>query len=356
MIKKIRVVILGLDTFKHKNISQIKLMNQSGYYFTVFTNDRMGDSKKQFGDLLQINSLKVLKGKFLQRLCQVFQYLRKSKNTLHHVELYPIGRFSIFYIIICKTLRIKSLSILRGIALKPENFDNESWLYKLSVKYSFRWSDYVWYKEPYMEHNLNRIGVTRKAFLPNAVAMPDQQGNIVKSIDFIWVNRIIKERYFDWVTEHFYNHRNSSLTVLGSQGERDFMSSNSYQLLNKMKDRKEIDFQGFVNPMAYYQLATYFILPTEIVFGNYALLEAMSYGVIPIVSSTDSTSLIVQDGVNGLVFNNDKASFFRMLKYAVNLSEEKKKLLSEKAQETIHQQYSLDSHKKSLLKLYSKLD
>src|SRR5690606_37326994 len=44
-----------------------------------------------------------------------------------------------------------------------------------------------------------------------------------------------------------------------------------------------------------------FVLPADIVFANYSLLEAMSYGVVPVVGDGEGAERIVRSRENGVV-------------------------------------------------------
>lgn len=54
-------------------------------------------------------------------------------------------------------------------------------------------------------------------------------------------------------------------------------------------------------PWKYYERASVFVLPADIVFCNFALLEAMERGVPPVVAQVDGADRIVEHGKSGFV-------------------------------------------------------
>jgi glycosyltransferase involved in cell wall biosynthesis len=80
----------------------------------------------------------------------------------------------------------------------------------------------------------------------------------------------------------------------------------------------------------------------------------MSYGVVPIVSKTEGTDLIVKDGINGFVFETYN-EFLDCMTKAHNLSEIDYLRLSNNARETIINDFSVEYYIDNLLKLYKSL-
>ena len=63
---------------------------------------------------------------------------------------------------------------------------------------------------------------------------------------------------------------------------------------------KRVEITGFVNPIKYYQRASILLLTSEYEGFGLVVVEAMSYGVVPVVyNSFESAKDLITDGYNG---------------------------------------------------------
>jgi len=350
----LRVLILGLDTFARKNISQIISINEKNIFFDIITNDLKGNSKEVFGNLKEHNRLFISRGNYLQRLALLLSVLGSEKH--HHVELYAAGRMTILYVPLLMMLNKKIIVVERGdIGLINEY----SLATKIAIKCSLKRATLIWYKEPYMEKLFTGLTQRPLFFLPNAAPKHEDNNRYHyndKKIDFLWVNRLIPQRRSDWIVDCLKSPEliSSKAAFLGFQAEvntevtamQDYvrsMSSNNIECLN------------FIDPYEYYKMARFFVLPTKIVFGNNSLLEAMSYGVVPIVSASESTELIVEDGINGLIFDHTKKGLKMALIKAKEMSNDSWNTLSINALNTVLEKYSLGVWADLCNQMYSKV-
>lgn len=104
-------------------------------------------------------------------------------------------------------------------------------------------------------------------------------------------------------------------------------------------------------PFDLYKRAKFFLLPADIVFCNYALLEAMSFGVVPIVSRVEGTSRIVKEGIDGLVVPNTLDGLKIGLRRSLSMGDEWKNM-STAAYMKIKHAFSIEDWAKKLLALY----
>ena len=201
-----------------------------------------------------------------------------------------------------------------------------------------------------MEEKLKSINVKRQYFFHNVTSYPDYKKSQKGKYDFIWVNRLIKERYSNWFIDALNNpiFINTKNVLLGIQNENE-----QSKYVSKYKPQN-LQVHKYSNPKIYYENASFFVLPAEIIFANNSLLEAMSYGVIPLVSKAEGTNLIVKNGINGFVFDNYEEFLDCMIK-AHNLSEIEYLRLSNNARETIKNKFSVEYYADNLLKLYKSL-
>ena len=299
------IVILGIDTIRRKNIYQIDCINNNNFSIVIFTNDIMGGSERIVGNKgLTIK----LSRSFAGRIVQVYKFLMKNRRNIHHVEIYPGGRFSIFYLIIAKMLGIKTVVVERGDLLYWEDY---TLYFRFILRLLYKYSDIVWYKEPYMERLLDSIGCRSRYFLYNCVDI--EPINVPKheerDIDFLWVNRFIKGRNPEWLLRLASEMPEYKFVLLGYMKDsvnKDIIEKQSYFSNVGLDNLMVIE---YTNPVGFYIRSKFFLLPAEIVFLNHSLLEAMSYGCIPIISNSEGSDLIVEDGVDGFIHEHSYESF-----------------------------------------------
>jgi glycosyltransferase involved in cell wall biosynthesis len=93
-------------------------------------------------------------------------------------------------------------------------------------------------------------------------------------------------------------------------------------------------------PTTYYQRSHIFLLPADLVFCNYALLEAMSYGMVPYVSNVDHGYIqIITDDVSGYGLPLDADGWASKI-HGVLSDPQKYAMLSANARNTVRQHFS----------------
>jgi len=356
-----QVAVFGLEAFGKKNSVQIDAMNAKDYFFDVFIPDNGESSRLDFGQHIECNRLIVVKKSFWGRLIQVYWYCKNNRKYLNHAELYIGGRFSLVYLILLKMFKIKIVAVERGDMkyLMRHIISGASGLFNLveySYKLVFKYANIIWYKEPYMKELLDKIGIINLYFIPNAVALKPLLANsdVSKEIDFLWVNRVVKERNVEWLLR-FAQNITDKVVILGVRDTvNKFGGTNSElnQLVTQAKNFNNIEIKGYIPPDLYYKKSKFFVLISEYIFGNNALLEAMSYGLVPIVSNTPDTHLIVKDGENGIVYDNNFEDFTLAMQRAKALTLAEYSSMSLKSREVINQDYSIEHLQTRLSDLY----
>lgn len=329
-----KIVILGIDNFSYKNTYQVKCLNQNNYKVFVFTNDVLKTSSK---NLSSNNDLNILESGLLKRIRQIYKFLSQNKREIHHVEIYPGGRFSFIYLLIAKIFKLKSIIVERGdICL----FRKQSFT-KFSMRFCYRFSDIVWYRESYkdidVKKTLERWGAKRIYFIPNAAPEIDfEKHNNLNKYVFLWVNRFLKERNVKWFVDSVNEIKSSKSIMLGLMNNQE---DEIYAVNNQSNHLKVIDYQ---NPKDYFLSSKFFVLPSDVVFLNNALLEAMSYGLVPLISNVQGSNLIVDDGINGFIFEHSKAGLKNAMKKAIALTDQEYNQMSKNVLEKVKKSFSYD--------------
>jgi glycosyltransferase involved in cell wall biosynthesis len=348
-----RVAILGIDDLARKNRKQLVWMNARGYAFDVFTSDVLGDSAQ---NLPPGNQLERLEPGATARLRQISAYLAGHRRVLNHVEVYPGGRFAAVYVALARLWRIPTMVVERGDLLYRDRYDRVT---RASMALCYRGANVVWYREIYTERLLRKMGVHRRFFLSNAVALPERvpapSGPI---IDFLWVNRLIVERRADWVAEVLARPRLAAARVL-MQGFMDgpLASAAVRERQEYVRGRRlqNLEIRPYADPGERYRSSRFFLLPSEIVFGNNALLEAMAHGVVPLVSDVEGARLVVTDGVDGILHPHTREGLAVAMERAMALPPDVYARMSRAAVEKVATCFSMDRWAESLAEQYRRL-
>jgi glycosyltransferase involved in cell wall biosynthesis len=347
------VLVLGLDTFARKNALQIHALEAEGYAFTVVTNDRRGDSQQVFSaERFRLSRLLTYSG-LPSKLAGVWRML--FRQPFHHVELYAAGRLSLFYLAMLIMTRQRIVVVERG---DIGCLGDYGLAIRLILRLAYRTATGVIYKETYMKRLLEEQTRAPLFFVPNSKDVPGHSTGPDRDIDFLWVNRITRQRRCEWLVRALGEDelRFRSAAVLGYE-DRD----NLHPDLRKNQERvregaaRNIELHGFIDPDPFYQRARFFCLPSELVFGNNSLLEAMSWGVVPIVTDAPGVELIVRDGVNGIVTPFSEQGYKDGLLRALALCDAAWAELAEAARATIVEQYSGDMWRARMVAAYQQI-
>lgn len=102
----------------------------------------------------------------------------------------------------------------------------------------------------------------------------------------------------------------------------------------------------------YFDDASVFVLPADIVFCNFALLEAMDRYVVPVVADVSGAERIVVDGVNGFLASQTPDGIAKAV-VRVLLDEDLRRRLAKAAHDKIAESYDVASMAPEVLRLYA---
>ena len=311
---------------------QLEACRDLDLFVVVFTNDSLRNSNKF---IFWKHKLFKLESSFLRRFFQVFNYLKKHKNSIHHVEVYPGGRYIYIYLLLIKYFKLKSICVERGELIF---WKNRNYIYKLLLKLVYKGTDIVWYRELYMEKILFTIGVKKMFYLHNCCNIPEIKSTSAKSVDFLWVNRVTKERKAGWFLESMGAYKNTKNIIVGDIGNLLKIKHSHLKLIN-------FKIFGYENPTPFYLKSKFFVLPSEVVYANNSLLEAMSFGLVPLVSKVLGSDQIVNHLENGYIFDHTLTGFQKAIKWAISLNDEMYSDLSRNATNKIAKDFSYQKWK-----------
>ncbi|GIL15772.1 MAG: hypothetical protein BroJett039_09450 [Chloroflexota bacterium] len=239
-----------------------------------------------------------------------------------HVEVYDpeiAGRFWTACIKIISFLRIKLVILNRGGAF---GYDEQSDPKKLWLSKLYNDATCIIYKELYMKslflqkyglRDPNKLALVHNRVRIEPEPLVERSGNPV----VLYLNSFGRWKRPDLciqaaavVCQHFPNVEfwfvgdipNNKLATENYKNSvwRHFGAAELQTQAEQLRVGEQIKFFDFTdNPTPFYDRAWVFLFPSDLVFCNFSLLEAMERGIPPIISDAQDGERIVDDGITG---------------------------------------------------------
>lgn len=360
-IKK-SILIVGLDHVLPKVLNQAKKLQMRGWESSFFSRDF---SEKSQSNCLEYGVSFAKEPTTLLKNLTIFIRLLQTKP--HHVEFYLSQRsyLQLSQLIILFLLRIPFIVWCRGGELL--NWHKHSLCKRFANRMIIKFSSKIIIKELWMKKKLCSNGLEyvlkKTLFLPNKVETRDsfrlEKKNVV-----IFVNSFKPWRQVHLVVEAaskvVQKIPDAVFYVVGGTSEgiasRCLIEYDLNQRVEKHNLKRSVFIEKWTdNPIDYYDKAKVFLLPADIVFINYSLLESMEQGVVPIVSDVDPGSArIIDDGVDGYIIAPDAEKIAEKI-IELLTNEGIRKEMAIKAREKILAKFNLNSNVEDLVQLYELL-
>ena len=352
------IVAIVIDQLGHKHVDQLKEIQNQGFIPLVFV-DRLDPSESALkaADLPQVRlrHMTLLTMPYL-----VCSFLRASRR-IHHLEFYT-AKVSGYWIFAAALLRrIPVVTVERGLICW---YSTLSLIKRRVLRLTYRLSSVVCYREPHMLDDIGHLAPSQtRVFCPNTVPVQDL-GELPRprELDFMWANRLLPERHVDWFLAGLVHVNKSHLSSV-LYGVRPGIDSSS--LLQEIS-QAQIDVHpsslvvhDWRDPRSAMSNSRFFVMFGRCVFGNYGLLEAMARGAVPIVSASQDTALLIEDGVNGIVAEYSMSGSIEAMSRAARMSFDEWKVMSVSASLTVATRFSTARLQTDLAALYlglAKLD
>ena len=313
MRKYVDNICIGLEHFIDKVGYQSSVYNKNGETIKYLINDVSGKSEV-FINKYNADAYILPNNAILRLFSYVFILMNYRSK---YVELYCTGRLTVFYALFAKIFFRKLVVILRGT-----EFDGKVQSLSLNL-YTLKMANVIIVKEYNLLKSIQKYSLEYKtSFLHNAVPQSNSSLEYTeREIDILFLNtprasrnvlflidvfaQILKEKpYLNIVIAGF-----SVLDRSDNHIEEDYQ----YEVLHKIEKiglKNKIKTLGFVsNSHSLLSISKIFIFPADIIFCNYTLLEALSYGCVPIISNGEGAELIIDDEVDGRINNLDINDF-----------------------------------------------
>ncbi|MFM2385849.1 MAG: hypothetical protein RL660_606 [Bacteroidota bacterium] len=336
-------------SFLPKHFAQMRVAQELGFQVIQILQVNSTDTTYPNVVLMHLGA----KNKLVE-LFTVLVFIFKQRRSLHHLEIYPASYFSAIYTLWARLLGIKVICVERGdlVYYRPKKKGGYNFLIRSSMYLCYKWANVVWYKELFMRPILERMGVKHMFLIHNVVDVPRSEAAKYsdRTIDFLWVNRIVPERKYQWLVKFCNSRKETNNLIVGLRSG----DSDNWQLEKKLVASLESNTQAiaFSDPTPYYRQAKYFVLASDLVYLNNALLEAMSYGVVPIISNVSGADLIVTHDIDGWLADHNEESFCDALSRAYQTTESEWFKRSSKTIEKVKTHFSLDYYRVQLKELY----
>lgn len=343
------LVVIFIDRIAAKNRLQIQSIHHLQMVPVFFVNEK---NDRAIEYLESQGNEELLMRNFFKRFRQVGNFFKKNRKHIHHIEVYPAGRFSWIYILLANMLHIKSICVERGDIqyYKRKMYDKIS---RFSMWACYKFSSIIWYREFYMKDLLQKITSKKLFFLHNAIDFANERPcSKEKDIDFLWLNRVIKERKYDWFISVLKKDelKNTINYLIGLTDKTFHINEQLFVKANKPDNLIILEYTK--KPFDYYTRAKFFVLPADIVFVNNSLLEAMSCGVVPLISDMPGASLIVEDGKSGFIFKHTQHDFEMAVERALHLTSEQYSQFSKAAKDKVLKDFSPQKYLEGLREMY----
>lgn len=180
-----------------------------------------------------------------------------------------------------------------------------------------------------------------------------------EKVKLLYVGRFEERRnipfIFDIFSEILKRKTNVTLYMIGT-GDKEY-TDKCWNYADELGIRESIVYQEKMEQKylsGVYDLADFFLLPTEYEIFGMVLLEAMYYKTVVLTTNNGGASTLIEDGKNGYILENMKAS--EWAKIVSEITAEKMNTVKKAAHDMIANQYTWDKLADSFVESYRKLD
>ncbi len=352
-----QVLIIGADRVMPKLFYFAEHLQRLGLNYAVYTHDATPLANRYAAQC----GAEIIAGpphrRSLRRMLVDISTLlqRTGERRIVHAELYSDYHVlaSFAYFLVLRARRIPVVLWCRG---ELYSWDVFKWWQRLYFRFVVPRAKLVILKETYMRATLERGGVATGGGnileLHNTVPLPAKPGNHFDSprIRILFMNMFKSWRNVDFCAEVAAELRSRrvdfEMKIVGEKQDSAGLADESRKLraaIARHGLHDCVSVEPFSNtPTPYYEQADVFLLPANLVYCNYALLEAMSHGVVPLVNSADADyRLIVEDGVSGFGLALDAAQWADAITALVH-DPHRARTMSCAARARIEREYSTD--------------
>lgn len=342
------VVVCNLDSIKEKNVYQVRALPEYQFLFLSYAGP-MTDSASMWCSTYPKS--------IVSRILFVARVFHRHRSEIHHVELYTgNGSFLLLEFLLAKLFGLSVIVAERGALLR---YPSMAMLRRFALRVIYQFADKIWLRELWMVKAVQKLAYREVFFCFNAVDLPDAQGAGPvgdRDIDYLWVNSLKPWRNPRWLVAASRDGRlcDSNVHIVGFLDKCAVDVKEEQQAIS-MEAGPNVVLHKFSKPDEYYRRARFFVLPADIVFLNFALLEAMARGVVPLISDVEGSREIIDHGIDGFVFPHSPEGLRHAMIKSKELSDGEWRQMSDKAIEKVQNKFSLQAWRQRMLSLYDEI-
>ena len=359
---KKRILVLGMDHVIDKLMYFYREMEiRHGIEVSYITSDTFGISERYVHDA-RITAVRPWRMPF-----QILRRLVGERPT--HVEIYLSRLFPVLLATLqCAVLRIPISVVCRGTDIL--GWETHGYPRKWVTRLVFRYASLILWKESYMKKTIldNALCQEKKLYeIHNAVPGDLLQTNRfdAQSSAFVFLNSFKKWRNIDCLVRAFRlvkdRYPEATLKLVGSTAKNVSYSPASKEYENKLQYLiDELDLREGIEVIPFSldawdraDRALAFVLPSDLVWLNFALLEAMAFGIPPILSDVEGVDRIIENGVSGLSVPIEAESVANAMIYALEHRSEME-AMSEAAQARIQEKFLVEAVTRKIVAEYTR--
>jgi glycosyltransferase involved in cell wall biosynthesis len=357
---KENILIVNLDHLLDKVSYQAKALKDKGFNSIFYTMDKSGLSEQKAtanGLDLQI----IPKGLF----SNIKTYIKLiKKHNPKHIELYMANSFNVLlYSIIAFLFRKPIITISRG---ELYSWSRYPWYSKIAIRLCFLLSKLILVKETYMPEMIRRKKLAsqnklyefhNKIIVHNEFTVSRDENIVLflnsfkpwRNIDLIIksIPSIIKN-----VPDAKFYFVGSTLNINSYNPTKTEYEESLRNLVSDLNVEKYVKFFPFTeNAKSFFERAKLFVLPADLVYCNYSLLESMERGTPAIISDVEDSGLLVDNGHSGVITNRSSKSIAEnIIKLLEN--EENRLRMGNAAREKVVNDFNMQKGVEELLHTY----
>lgn len=362
----ITVLIPSLDAVKPKNLHQFGELGQRGYQFIIFTPDATGHSREIASTAVGMEvHLAPRRWSRCWHLTQLLRVLLTRK--IHLVELYPYSFLQLMLAALVKVARIPLMIVARG---------EEYWYVtnkmprprKIAFRLTYRLADAVIYKESYMQAFLKELGKQRIYQLPNAIVVPPSPNPFVpQRCHFLYMNSMKFFRHPETVVKAFIEIcqelrldtqspiRLFVVGFLGVSAPPDVVEKEAELRALLAEKNLPIEYHPWSNtPEQWLERTDVFLLPADIVFLNYTLLEAMGRAIPAIIQNAENAELIITHEHDGFLAPNEPSAWKQYMLTCIRNPSWRKEC-GQAARQKVMERFSIEAYLERYDRIYREL-
>lgn len=336
--KQKKAIFCGLEHVIQKTLFRANDLQRKGFLVKYYSYEKTNNSLAEaISDIIKIRPLMSLDIIYFMK--QIYH-----SNPIY-VEMYfeGSGFRQVFYSLISRLYGSVVVSIFRGGELRyfvKRERTIKTYLCFISANLSHT----LMYRELYMKEFVDKFLLSAKKAIHdyNRVRIKELSENSSPEKVILFLNTLKEVRRPEILIKAFplilKLHPDAKLLMVGAQHEAAYEKYN--QLLDDLQIKQNSEILPWTStPQKYYDSCSVFVLPADLVYCNYSLLECMERGVPAVVANVIDADKIINHGVNGFIADQTPDDFAKYI--SILLSDEELRLkMGTEARRTIIEHFN----------------